>query len=306
MRLRKGGQKPPISYYGGKQKMAHNIVPLMPRHTVYVEPFAGGAAVFFAKPWPDVRNTDHYREVINDTDERLVNFYRVLRDHGSEFAHRMMLTPYSAAEHQVAKDLTIGDDEIYAACRYFVNINQSFANKVSGGWGRGVYSRNLAATWVNRVARLPEYIDRMHGVYIACDDALKVIRQWDSPQTFFYCDPPYPGTDCGHYKGYTVDDFRQLVEALDTCQGSFILSNYAQADVSMPDGWERHEFKAHASSRGRVGYDRSKKMDESAQNRARTEVVWRRLARVEPREEIRKMYASGAFDCFKGDQVGLF
>lgn len=169
--------KPPISYYGGKQRMAHRIVPLIPRHTIYVEPFAGGAAVFFQKPWPDVTNTTHYREVINDTDERLVNFYRVLRDHGDEFAHRMAMTPYSAAEYRVAKDLTIGDDEIDAACRYFVNINQSFANKLNGGWGRNVYSQNSAATWVSRVARLPEYLERMAGVHIECDDALKVIRQ---------------------------------------------------------------------------------------------------------------------------------
>ena len=44
----------PISYYGGKQRMASKIVALMPPHTVYVEPFFGGGAVFFAKPVPPV------------------------------------------------------------------------------------------------------------------------------------------------------------------------------------------------------------------------------------------------------------
>lgn len=291
--------KPPISYYGGKQRMAHHIVPLIPRHTVYVEPFAGGAAVFFAKPWPGVTNTNDYRDVINDVDGRLINFYRVLRDHGEELIRRLEFTLYSEEEHRIAKQLDC-DDEIEAARRYFVNVSQSFAKKLHGGWGRGVYKENSAATWVNRVARLPEYLERMHGVHIACDDALKVIKQWDSPQTFFYCDPPYPGTDCGHYKGYTVDDFRQLVEALETCDGSFILSNYAQADVTMPDDWERREFKAHAFSRGRVGYDRRKAMDESGQNRERTEVVWRRLAKHAPRTEILTLWGKCGFDCFTG------
>ena len=60
--------KPPISYYGGKQRMASKIIPLIPPHTVYVEPFAGGAAILFNKPWPSVTNRDHYREIINDTD----------------------------------------------------------------------------------------------------------------------------------------------------------------------------------------------------------------------------------------------
>ena len=74
----KGGRKPATSYYGGKQRMAHNVIPLLPKHTVYVEPFCGGATIMFKKPWPAVSNRDHYREVINDHDERLINFYRAL------------------------------------------------------------------------------------------------------------------------------------------------------------------------------------------------------------------------------------
>lgn len=70
--------KPAFPYYGGKQRIASKITELIPKHTVYVEPFAGGAAVFFKKPWPDVSNTGHYREVLNDTNGDVVNFFRVL------------------------------------------------------------------------------------------------------------------------------------------------------------------------------------------------------------------------------------
>jgi len=89
-----------------------------------------------------------------------------------------------------------------------------------------------------------------------------------------------------------------LVDALDKCQGSFMLSNYPQDDLRIPEDWERFEFDAIASSRGRVGYDRSQAMDESGQNRQRTEVVWRRFNRLKPRPEIQALYASGAFQCF--------
>jgi DNA adenine methylase len=289
-----GGRKPPLSYYGGKQRMAHRIIPLIPRHTVYCEPFAGGAAVFFGKPWPDVTNNNHYREVLNDHDERIVNFYRQLRNHGEELTRRLSLTPYSEAEYQVSKQLD-HDDPMEAAVRYFVNGQQSFANKLNAGWGRAVYSCNWGATWANSVARVPEYLDRMAGVHLACADALKVIKDWDSPQTFFYCDPPYPGTDCGHYKGYSVDDLQRLVDALDACQGSFILSNYDQPNVTFPSDWERIEFKSKMFA----------SRDKSAP-KERIEVVWRRMAREEPRAEIKALYASGRYDCFKGDQQGLF
>lgn len=291
--------RPVISYYGGKQRQAANIVPLIPKHTVYVEPFCGGAAIFFAKPWPDVGNSNHYREYLNDKDERLINFYRVLQtpEKREALIERLSLTLYSEAEYQKAKDLESGDD-IQRAWAYYLNIQQSFANKLNGGWGRGVYGDNLQATWAKKVARLPEYLERMASVGVTCDDALTIIQQLDSPQTFFYCDPPYPNTDQGHYDGYTVKDFQALVEVLNQCQGSFLLSNYEQPSVNIPDDWERFEFDATAAARGRVGYDRSQKADESNQNRQRTEVVWRRFNRVKPRPEIQALYASGAFNCF--------
>jgi len=275
--------------------MASKIVPLIPQHTVYVEPFCGGAAIFFAKPWPKVTNT-HYREVINDHDERLINFYQQLRDNGQALVDALQLTLFSEHEHQIAKELNC-ENKLEAARRYYVNVQQSFVNKLNSGWARCVYGPNRAATWANKIEELPKYLDRMASVHIACDDALKIIKQFDSPQTFFYCDPPYPGTDCGSYKGYTLEHFQALVSTLDTCQGSFILSNYDQP-IEMPKDWERYEFEAYASSRRRVGYDRSKKADESNQNRKRTEVVWRRFNKVPVREEIQKLYDSGAYDCF--------
>lgn len=291
--------KPVISYYGGKQRMASKIVPLIPKHTVYVEPFAGGAAIFFAKPWPDVSNSHHYREYLNDKDERLINFYRILQtpEKREALIERLSLTLFSEAEHAKAKDLESGS-EIDRAWAYYVNIQQSFSNVIGGGWRRGVFARNLQATWVNQVSRLPEYIERMSSVGVTCQDALMVIGQLDSPQTFFYCDPPYPDAEQGHYGGYSIADFQALVDALDKCQGSFILSNYEQPEARIPDDWERFEFDAVASGRCRVGYDRSKKADESHQNRKRTEVVWRRFNRVPVRPEIKALYTSGAFDCF--------
>jgi len=289
--------KPVISYYGGKQRMSSKIVPLIPRHTVYAEPFCGGAAILFAKPWPKVTSNNHYREVINDHDKRLINFYQQLKDNGQALVDALQLTLYSEYEHKIAKELDY-ENKLEAARRYYVNVQQSFANVIGGGWGRAVYGRNEAATWANKIAQLPDYLERMASVHIACDDALKIIKQWDSPQTFFYCDPPYPGTDCGSYEGYTLENFQSLVNTLDACQGSFLLSNYDQPEATIPADWERFEFEATASSRRRVGYDRSKKADESNQNRKRTEVVWRRFNKVPVREEIQKLYDSGAFDCF--------
>ena len=87
----------PFNYYGGKVRMAPKIIPYMPPHTVYVEPFCGAAAVLFRKGRPPIANT-RYCEVINDLESTVVRIFRALRDHGSEFKRRALLMPYSSEE----------------------------------------------------------------------------------------------------------------------------------------------------------------------------------------------------------------
>lgn len=281
--------------------MASKIVSLIPKHTVYVEPFCGGATVMFAKPWPNVTNTHHYREVINDQDESLINMYRVFQTRFDEIEHLLMNTLYSESECRKANAIVRGHvdaDDLGRAWAYYVSIQQSFSNNLAAGWRRNLYGGNSSATWSSKLSALNEYRERVSAVYISCDDGLKVIKQWDSPQTFFYCDPPYPGAYQGHYSGYTSADFSDLVATLDQCHGSFLLSNYDQAGI--PADWERFEFRAVSSASKTTNTDRSRKAtsEEMPGQGSRTEVVWRRLNRTPVREEIQRLYDSGKFDCF--------
>src|SRR5215472_11890453 len=77
----------PIKRHGGKSYLAAKIVALMPPHVTYVEPFAGGLAVLFAREPEDNSlwlspHRDHagVSEIVNDLDARLINFWRVLRN----------------------------------------------------------------------------------------------------------------------------------------------------------------------------------------------------------------------------------
>ena len=67
----------PISYIGGKNRLAKQIIKIFPEHTTYVEAFAGGAQVFFHEERSKV-------EVLNDLDGEIVNFYRVCQWHHDE------------------------------------------------------------------------------------------------------------------------------------------------------------------------------------------------------------------------------
>lgn len=85
----------PISYYGGKQTLSSTILKMIPVHRLYVEPFLGGAAVFFAKEPSEM-------EVINDLNGHMVKFYRAMK---SDFGILKMLieqTPNSRRVHREA------------------------------------------------------------------------------------------------------------------------------------------------------------------------------------------------------------
>ena len=78
----------PLAYIGGKRAIATKIIEVFPKHTTYVEAFAGGAQVFFRKEPSKV-------EVLNDLDGEMVNFYRVCQQHYEEllrYLHFMLVS----------------------------------------------------------------------------------------------------------------------------------------------------------------------------------------------------------------------
>lgn len=126
--------KPPMGYFGGKTSLAERIVNLLPPHRHYVEPYCGSLAVLLAKAPTKM-------ETVNDLDEELITFWRVLRDRWQEFARVCALTPHSRAEcaRAAARD---GVDELELARRVWVKLSQSrelSLRNASTGWKHYVY-----------------------------------------------------------------------------------------------------------------------------------------------------------------------
>lgn len=259
--------KPLISYYGGKQRVASKILLYFPKHIVYVEPFAGGAALLFAKPKPVVSNNQNYKEVLNDKNDLLINMYRVAIERREELELKIQATLCSQSDYRKAIEITKNPDDyddLTKAWAFYVNINQSFAKHLNAGWGTSVIGSNQSAVWHNKTLALPKILDRIKDIHVSCEDAIRCIQRWDSPQTLFYCDPPYPNTTQGHYKGYTLDDFKLLCDTLDNIQGSYVLSNYHQ-EIEPQSAQEKIEIESVMSaSNGR----------KVRENNKRTEVLW--------------------------------
>lgn len=81
-----------LKYPGAKNRLADWICSYMPKHDVYLEPFAGSLAVLFAKQRCHI-------ETVNDLDGEIVNFFLVVRDFPEELKQKIELTPYSREEY---------------------------------------------------------------------------------------------------------------------------------------------------------------------------------------------------------------
>lgn len=215
--------KTPITYYGGKQKLLPQILKLIPQHNLYCEPFVGGGAVFFGKDPSHV-------EVINDTNKEVVNFYRVVQNDFVSLEKEIRITLHSRDLHRKASVIYNNPDmfsELKRAWAFWTLATQSFAGIVDGNWGYDISKATTSKKIYNKRESFDEKVAiRLQQVQIECADALRIIVSRDTPDAFFYCDPPYFNSDCGHYDGYTIEDFQMLLEALSKIDGKFLLSSY--------------------------------------------------------------------------------
>lgn len=235
----------PITYYGGKQRIAPDIVSMIPKYKLYCEPFFGGGAVFFRKPKAGI-------EVINDHNDKLINFYSCAQNRFEELQQMIQQTLHSESMYYYAKDVYNGrvdSTDIEKAWSIWLIANGSFAGDIHGGWKwcNGNSGGHTATMLMNKRNDFNKKLNqRLSNVQISCRDALRVIEERDGPETFFYLDPPYPGSYQGHYRGYTHKDFYELLQLLTRIKGKFILSNYWTQTLRyhiLKYGWNKEEIE---------------------------------------------------------------
>lgn len=209
--------KGPLSYIGGKNRIANQIISLIPEHTTYIEPFAGGAQVLFRKAPSQV-------EVLNDLDGEVVNFYRICQLHHHELLRVLNFSLLSRKWYELlARTLPESLTDVQRAARYFLLQKCSFGGRVD----RQNFAIHVSKRPTFTPTRIPEMIhsayQRLQNVQIECLPYEQVLRRYDRPATFFYLDPPYYGVRAYKYN-FTVDDFHTLEARLRELKGKFLFS----------------------------------------------------------------------------------
>lgn len=238
--------------------MVKHILPLIPDHNLYCEPFAGGAAIFFAKEPSEV-------EILNDTNRELINFYRVVQSDFTSLEKEIKITLHSRDLHRKACVIYNNPDmfsELKRAWALWVLSTQGFAGQLDSSWGYDIKKNATPKKLENKKEAFTiDLAIRLQQVQIECADALYIIRSRDNDRAFFYVDPPYYNSDMGHYDGYSLDDFEGLLKLLSGIQGKFLLSSYPSVilnDYIKRHGWETISIAGRVSVAAKTGKQKTK------------------------------------------------
>jgi DNA adenine methylase len=237
----------PLSYLGGKNRIAQRIISLIPEHTTYIEPFCGGAQVFFHKEPSRV-------EVLNDLDEGIFNFLRVCQLHHQELVRYLQFCTASRKWFELFQKQDPGTlSDIQRAARFFylqkncyggLIRRQNFAVSVQDG-------SNYNPHRIPLVLHLAH--ERLLNVQLECLPYQEILRKCDRPFTFFYLDPPYFGLP--YYKfNFVEKDYGELAGHLKQLKGRFILSLNDRPEVrKIFSDFEIQDLKFSYSSQRKAG-----------------------------------------------------
>lgn len=219
-------QKAILKYPGAKNRIADWICSNIPPHEVYLEPFFGSGAVFFRKEPVKI-------ETINDLDDNVVNYFKVIRDQCDELADSLAMTPFSREEYIRSFDVSENDSDVEKARKFAVKCWQGFgcSNLYRNGFRSSQQSGSPHVTkeWRCLPDRLLQATERLKNAQIEKLPAVEIIKRYDSKDVFIYADPPYLR---GIRKGYLYrhemedDEHVELLKVLKEHPGKVMLSGY--------------------------------------------------------------------------------
>jgi DNA adenine methylase len=204
----------PFGWIGGKTKLADWLISQFPPHKIYVEVFGGSLSVLYAKTKPKSRL--HGTEVVNDINSDIINLHRIIQKRPESLSNCLNdLLVSRELFYEIKAGRTPRNDIEQAAFTYYL-FSQSFA---SGGnhFRKCMKDRHPKSIYKS----FKKYSERLKGVVIENMPFEKLIAEYDTPDTFFYCDPPYYG-----YERYYTHSacHNSLAETLRGIKGKFLLS----------------------------------------------------------------------------------
>lgn len=197
---------PFLKWVGGKSQLLNELQKYIPQsYNKYIEPFVGGGALFF--------NLSPETAIINDSNEELINAYKVVRDdvegliellksydYEKEFYYEMRArSPQNLTKLERAARIIYLNKTCFNGL-YRVNKKNEFNVPI------GRYSNPTICDQDKLIAASKV----LQNTIIECGDYKAVLSKYASKGDLIYIDPPYhPISDYSDFKRYTKEFFYQ-------------------------------------------------------------------------------------------------
>jgi DNA adenine methylase len=187
------------------------LTAMIPPHDTYVEPFVGSGAVFFGKE-------PSKKEVLNDLSKEVIGTYRLAKQVSSDPADFPNVDTI-----QKARAFWRGRHTSAEA-----RLTKSIIDFCSGWMSKPVKTESAilrAPPLERRLKNIDDYKERLKGVILRNQDYEKVMREFDSASTFFFCDPPYQETSKGiGYAQQNEFDFERFAKVCKSMKGKVLIT----------------------------------------------------------------------------------
>ena len=225
-----------VSYYGGKSNLVPELLKLIPKHDQYIEPFCGGASLYWSK------KPSRY-ESLNDSNMQVINFWECLQSSHDFPILQTLIQNSLHSEYYYKKAAQILKEPIVNRAEYawsfFIQCNLSFSNKIFGGFAFNI-TGDLPKYFINKCENFTDkFHKRIKHTEIFCRDAINLIKLKDNKDVFMYFDPPYAESDCGSYES-TKGVYYELLDLLPTLQCNWLMSSYPSeqlTELRLKHGW---------------------------------------------------------------------
>ena len=198
----------PFRYAGGKFYARKLIIEHVPKHNYYVEPFAGGASIFFGKSKVE-------QNWLNDIDNELINCLIIIRDNPHELINRLKGEYATKERHYYYKNEFTPITKLDKAVRWFYLNRTSYSgimNIQNCFWGYGDKYSMRPENWPRNIIRTS---NKLQGVRLTVLDFENVLDEVKDG-AFLFIDPPYFNADQDKFYTYPFshNDHLRLCQAL--------------------------------------------------------------------------------------------
>ena len=249
--MREPSLMPPFCRQGNKYYHRKDIIPIIPPHKRSVELFAGSGAIFYNKEKAE-------ENILNDLDKEVVKRFNIIKKASLDLdTYRQDLNTIPKVKaYWDSKPKNTNSDKIL---RQIIKTCFGFSSKPV------VESKNIykPSNPFQKIRKsLAKWKEALKDTKIENKDYGAIIKKYDSPDTFFFLDPPYENTDEQFEYAEDLDfNFERLANLLHGIKGQFLMTINDSPNIrrlfkdftiktwNVRSGWSQSAGKGHSGLR---------------------------------------------------------